>query len=291
MGAEPRPYEAVTLSPDGERAVLQVDNPENQDLFIYDFVRDTPTRFTFDPSSDSFPIWTPEGDRVVFTSFRDRTLNLYWKAADGTGQVDRLTTSENPQVPSAVSPDGMTLLFAEIRGDTATDVGALSLSGEHAVEWLLESDANEAYAEVSPDSRWVAYVSDESGLPEVYVRSYPNVDDAKRQVSRNGGIAPRWGPDSNEVFFQTSDGPGTPVRLMAVLNETEPTFTPGIPRPLFEGPYRLGFGPRPLPYDVSPDGQRFLMIKEPVSREPPEQSTVIIVQEWHEELKRLVQVD
>ena len=113
VAAEPRPYTAVALSPDGGRAALQVNDPGNTDLIIYDLARDTPTRFTFDPGDDQYPAWTPDGDRVVFQSNRDGPRNLYWKAADGTGQVDRLTTSESIQAPADVSPDGSTLLFVE----------------------------------------------------------------------------------------------------------------------------------------------------------------------------------
>ena len=289
VAAESHPYAAVTLSPDGGRAALQV-NAENIDLIIYDVARDTPTRFTFDPGADQYPVWTPDGERVVLASTRGGGLDLYWKAADGTGQVERLTTSENLRAPSAVSPDGMTLLFTEIRPETGADVGALSLDGDHAVEWLLESDANSAFAEISPDGRWVTYVSDESGQSEIYVQPFPNVDDGRWQISQDGGVAPRWGPDSRELFFQTSDGPGTPATLMVSVVDTDPAFAPGIPGLLFEGPYRFGFGTRPLPYDVSPDGQRFLMIKEPATREPSDQSQIILVQNWFEELTRLVPV-
>ena len=291
VAAEPRPYTAVALSPDGGRAALQVNDPGNTDLIIYDLARDTPTRFTFDPGDDQYPAWTPDGDRVVFQSNRDGPRNLYWKAADGTGQVDRLTTSESIQAPADVSPDGSTLLFVEARPLPNADVGALSLDGNHTVDWLLESDATETYTDISPDGRWVAYVSNESGQEEVYVRPFPNVDDGKWQVSRDGGTALRWGPDSRELFFQYSESSGTQVSLMAVVNETEPTFDPGIPRPLFVGPYRFAFGIRPTPYDVSPDGQRFLMIKEPEIREPSDQPEIVIVQNWFEELTRLVPVD
>ena len=288
VAAEPRPYAGLALSPDGGRAVLQVDEPENIDLVIYDLVRDTPTRFTFDPGADRFPVWTPDGERVVFTSERDGGLNLYWKAADGTGRVDRLTTSVNLQVPAAVSPDGTTLLFVEAHPETSSDfdLGALSLDGEQAVDWLLESDATETLTDLSPDGRWVAYASNESGQDEVYVRPFPNVDDDRWQISRDGGVAPLWGPDSREVFFQTDEGPGSVFTMMAAVNDTAPTFSPGIPRPLFDGPYHIWSFGVPRPFDVSPDGQRFLMIK---TVENPS-SGIAVVANWFEELTRLVPV-
>ncbi len=240
VDAEPQPYRGIALSPDGGRAVLQVNDQDNVDLVSYDLTRDTPTRFTFDPALDQFPLWTQDGRHVVFASTRDGTFNLYRKAADGTGQVERLTTSDNAQAPIAVSPDGRTLLFAELRAQTGIDIGTLSLDGDdQAVTWLLEDETDQAHTHVSPDGRWIAHTSDESGRREVYVRPFPNVNDGRWQISRDGGFAPRWGPDSRELFFQSSDGPGTPVRLMVVENDTEPAFRPGVPRPLFEGPYQL----------------------------------------------------
>ena len=228
---------------------------------------------------------------MVFASTRDGGFNLYWKAADGTGQVERLTTSENPQAPAAVSPDGSTLLFVEIRGETGGDVGAFSLDGDQTVDWLLEGDATEGYADISPDGRWIVYISNESGQPEVYVRPFPNVDDGRWQISRDGGVAPRWGPDSREVFFQTSEGLGSQVTLMVAVNDTEPTFAPGIPRPLFEGPYRYGFRGRSLPFDVFPDGQRFLIIKEhPGTEALPDQPPISIVLNWFQELTERVPI-
>ena len=288
VAAEPRPYAGVALSPDGGRVVVQVNDPDNADLFIYDLARDTPTRFTFSPGVDQYPIWTPDGERVVFASTRDGIYNLYWKAADGTGPVERVTTSENAQAPVTVSPDGATVLFAEIRPNTNADIGALSLNGDVAVDWLLEGDAVEGATHISPDGRWMATASNESGQQEVYVRPFPNVNDGRWQISRNGGVSPRWGPDSRELFFQTSEGPGAPVTIMVTENGTEPTFSPGIPRALFQGSYRFGGYPNPWPFAVSPDGQRFLMIKEPVTSGSPEQEApIILVQNWIEELKDL----
>ena len=255
-------------------------------MIVYDLARDTPTRLTFDPGGDRIPTWTPDGERVAFASDRDGDLNIYWKAADGTGQVEALTSSANPQAPGQFLPDGMTLLIGEGRGGVGdSDIGVLSLEGDHAVEWLLESATRETFVELSPDGRWMAYVSDQSGQPEIYVQPFPNVDDGRWQISRDGGVAPRWGPDSREVFFQTDGGPGTPVTLMVAENGTEPTFTPGIPRPLFDGPYRIDWQPFSVPFDVFPDGQRFLMIKEAEAS-----AQIVLIQNWVEELTRLVPV-
>ena len=115
------------------------------------------------------------------------------------------------------------------------------------------------------------------------MQPFPNVDDGRWQISQDGGVSPLWGPDSREVFFLTAERPGASVTLMVAVNDTDPTFTPGIPRPLFDGSYRIGGSPRSTAYDVSPDGQRFLMIKEITTSEP-----LVLVLNWHEELTRLV---
>ena len=285
VAAEPRPYTEIRLSPDGGRVALVVNDPDNSDLIIYDLARDTPTRFTFDPGRDQMPSWTPDGERVAFASTRDDGMNIYWKAADGTGQVEPLTSSETFKAPGPFLPDGMTLIFAEGRPGTQIDIGTLSLDGDHAVEWFLEGETGETFLDLSPDGRWIVYLSNESGQDEVYVQPFPNVDDGRWQLSQDGGVSPLWGPDSREVFFLTVERPGAPVTLMAAVNDTEPTFTPGIPRPLFDGPYRLGGVNRSKAYDVSPDGQRFLMIKEITTSEP-----LVLVQNWVGELTRLVPV-
>ena len=284
VAAEPRPYRSVRLSPDGGRVVTSVEDPANRDLVIYDLVRDTPTRLTFDPAIDTFPIWTPDGERIVFRSARDGRPNLFWKAADGTGDVERLTTSENAQSPHSFSPDGQMLVFGEDRA--SPDVGILSMDGEHRAEMLLQTEFIESYGEVSPDGRWIAYTSLESGQPEVYVRPFPSVDDGRWQISTAGGGAPMWGPNGDELFYQVRR---IPSAMMVVAVATEPTFTQGIPALVFEGPYRTFGENRGRPFDISPDGQRFLMIRYGVlPDEAADQPDIVVVENWLEELKRLV---
>ena len=157
LPAPPRNYRGVRLSPDGRRVVTRVFGSENsdQDVFIYDLAhlaRDILTRFTFAPGTDAFPMWTPDGSRVVFTSDRDGQFNLYSKAADGTGDVERLTTSPvDIQSPASWSPDGEMLVVAVVREETGgqADVGVLSMDGDHSIEWLLDTDFREAYHRVA----------------------------------------------------------------------------------------------------------------------------------------------
>ena len=143
----------------------------------------------------------------------------------------------------------------------------------------------EAYAELSPDGRWMAYVSDEAGQYEVYVRPFPNVNEGKRQISRDGGFWPLWGPDGSELFYQTSQT--GPVTVMVAPIETESTLVVGNSVPLFDGPYRPFSPLAPRPYDIAPDGQRFLMLKEIVDADARDEAAIILVQNWIEALKNL----
>lgn len=286
--AEARPYNAVQLSSDGRSVITEVQDPDNVDIMIYDLERDTPTRFTFDPGIDRFTIVTPDGERVVFTSDRDGVGNLYWKAADGTGDVHRLTTSDNLQAASSFTPDGRSVAINEATPNGVIDVGVRSMDDDGSVEWLPQEAFYEAYAEISPDGRWMAYASNESGQFEIYVRPFPNVNDGKRQISRDGGFYPLWGQDGSELFYQTSEGPGSEtLTVMVTPIETEPTLIVGNPVPLFDGPYRQIAVNSPRPYDIASDGQRFLMLKEIVDADVRDEAAIILVQHWIEELKTL----
>ena len=139
---------------------------------------------------------------------------------------------------------------------------------------------------ISPDGLWLAYESSESGQSEVYVSPFPGVEEGLWPVSNGYGTSPVWGRDGHELFYQTRVGTDMAVTLMAVAYDTEPTFRPATPVALFEGPYRLGT----RAFDASRDGQRFLVIKE-AAGEPSDQTEVIVVQNWTEELKRLIPVD
>ena len=284
ISAEPRPYSQAQLSPDGRQVVLQLDSPTgSSDIWIYDLMRDAPTQLTFDPARDTSPIWTPDGERVVFTSEREGVPAIFWKPADGTGQVERLTPGNVlGQSAHSWSADGRALVIVELDGETLRDIGVLSMNGDQAIDWLLEGNASEQSPDVSPNGRWLAYMTAESGQFEVFVSPFPSVSEGRWKVSQAGGFSPRWGPDSRELFYQTGDG-----AIMVATNVTEPTFAPGIPVRLLDGPYVVG--ERRRTFDLSPDGQRLLMLKESAGADAPSnQSQVILIQNWFDELQRLV---
>ena len=164
--------------------MVVTDADGNNDVLIYDLARDIPTRFTFDAASDSYPVWSPDGERVVFASQREGVRNLFWKAADGTGEAERLTTSELPQFSSSWAPDGESLVLAEQRPDTGFDIAVLSMEGDGGseAEMLVQTEFGDYFPEISPDGRWMAYASNESGQNEVYVRPFPNVDEGRWQA-------------------------------------------------------------------------------------------------------------
>ena len=222
LRAPPAPYEGPRISPDGRAVAVEVRDPGNTDVMVYDLARETSTRLTFDPGADGWPLWSPDGQRILFSSDRDGAANIYAMAADGTGQPARVTTSTTNHFPQSWSGDGETLVI--MAGDPA-DLQVVSIGADSPPQDLIATEAAEAYAEVSPDGRWMAYMSTESGRPEVYVRPFPDVDDGKWQISRDGGFAPVWSPDGRELSFRALAS----LEILVVAVDTEPVFNPGNP--------------------------------------------------------------
>ena len=276
------PYESPRLSPDGRYVAVEVREPENTDVMVFDLDRETLTRLTFDPGVDGAPLWSLDGQRVVFSSDREGSFGVYSRAADGTGQAERLTTSDTNQMPQSWSADGQALVVEE-----TDDLKLISVGAESRTEVLIGTEFGEFYPEVSPDGRWIEYSSNESGRSEVYVRPFPNVDDGRWQVSRDGAYAPVWGLEGQELFFRKSGS----FEMMVVAVETEPTFTPGNPEILFPAPYVAGAPARNRPWDGADDG-RFLMITRAGAGDAGAESTEInVVQNWHQELLERVPIN
>ena len=218
--APPRVYGHPRVSPDGTRVAVDITDGDNTDVWIWDLARETLTQLTFDEANDGFPLWTPESARVVFNSSREGG-GLFWKAADGTGQVERL--KDGAARPYAWAADGR--LIFEQQGD----IGVLTMEGERTVEMLLDAEFGEFNPALSPDGRWLAYASNETGTRLSYVQPFPNIDDGQWRVSPDFSWHPVWSPDGRELFYRGQRG----TDLMLAQIETEPTFSARTPERLF----------------------------------------------------------
>jgi len=286
LGAPPHVYRHPRLSPDGEQIAVSIQE-DSTDIWVYDIARQTLTRLSFEGANQQ-PLWTPDGKRVTFRSNRAGPDNLFWKPADGSGEAERLTTSEFRQNPGSWSPDGQFLAFhqqpgVESSSSTGRDIWILPMEGERKPWPFLQTPFSEADPKFSPDGRWLAYVSDESGRREVYVQPFPGPG-GKWQISTEGGTEAVWA-GNGELFYRNENGD----KMMVVDITTEPTFRAGNPRLLFEGFYQGGIGGNRAFYDVTPDGQRFLMVK--AGEQETEAMQINVVLNWFEELKRLVPTD
>ena len=270
LRVDPGDYLHPRLSPDGRRITLtRIADGGTGDIWIIDTERGTHTRLTVERTSYT-PLWTPDGKRVTFVS----NGNIFWGPTDGSGEAEPLLIREHYQRPWSWSPDDV--LAFDDRTSTGLDIWMLPLDGDPSP--FLDTSFNETMPMFSPDGQWLAYVSDDSGRPEVYLKSYPGPG-GRWPVSAEGGSEPIWSADGRELFYRNGD------RMMIAAVQTKPTVVIGKPQPLFQGSYfqqQIGSGGN---YDVSPDGKRFVMIR----RDEESTSTQInVVLNWFEELERLV---
>jgi len=261
--APPRIYRFPKLSPDGTKVALQVGPNENADVYIYDLTRDTLTQITFTEGLDGMPIWSDNGENIIYYSYGPgaesrSTLAIKRKAANGTGEVETLYFEPFCLfAPYSLTDDGQTLVVTRNRGGNH-DILTLSLGEEHKLTPLLGEAHTESHPQLSPDGRWIAYFTDESsGEWNVFLRPYPDVEKDKIPVSGQGGFGPRWSRDGSELFY-TIEHSDVEMSIMVVSVETKPSLKLGKPIELFRGNYI----PRPaICYDVDLNGKRFLMVK------------------------------
>jgi hypothetical protein len=280
----PRLYAEPRLSPDGTRVALAIHDQEH-DVWILDLAREILSRLTFDPAIDEHPVWTADGRRVVFASKRGGPFNLFVAPADGTGVVERLTTSDEIQSPSFVAPDGSGIVGSVVAPGTNGDVVWFpfhATSGDRKMPIaLVRTGAIEFNPAISPNGRYLAYQSNESGRESIYVRPFPRVDDGRWEASVTGGTRPVWARNGRELFYVDLAN-----RLIAVPVQTSgPRLVAGRPVTLFETASAASLTATP-DYDVAPNGERFLMIKESVDRNttPPR---IIVVEHWSDVLNAL----
>ena len=267
-----KPYVYPRVSPDGTRVAVDV-RDSDQDIWVNDLQRGTSTRLTFGSALDGYPSWTADGRQIVFASSAETGAQaVYQQAADGTGRPQRIATGPVGEgVPLSVIPGGRGILMR--RGN---HLGVLGLTGISTTEPLVQTNAVELSGEVSPDGRWLAYESTESGRPEVYVRPFPNVAGGRWQVSNSGGSRPAWARNGRELFYEDQDG-----GLIAVPVAPGPAFSAGVAVRLFDARATLVGGTTIRTWDVAPDG-RFLMVQDDgLSTSLP----LLVVLNWIEELK------
>ena len=281
----PGAYANPELSPEGKRLAFESVDPltGNRDIWTMDLDRGVSSRFTFDAARETRPIWSHDGIRIVFSSNRDGPLSLYRKTSFGSGNDELLLQADasgfsQDNVLSAMdwSSDGRFLAYQRGNATNRADIWVLPLEGDPEPYVFLRTEFNEFQARFSPDARWIAYASNESGRDEVYVQPFPATG-GKWQISIYGGRHPRWRGDGRELFYLTLDG-----RLMAVEVRADRTFEPGVSTALFEMPIGTTDTPNSADYAVTTDGQRFLIVaasdeESPTSRE---MASLTVVLNW-----------
>jgi serine/threonine-protein kinase len=287
-------YVRPRVSPDGRRIAVAVSSDTGRDIWIHDLRRGARTRLTSEGVND-FPVWSPDGAHVTFYSSRQGLWTLYERAADGSGQPEALLrgaaasdtsgaplagllpgtpmqlTGANPQYPGSWSPDGSALAFEERKASGERDIWILP-RGESPQPFLV-TGFDEGLPRFSPDGRWLAYVSDESSRSEVYVQPYPGPGE-KWLVSIDGGTDPVWSGDGRKLYFRDEE------RLMVADVQPGASFGIGTPRVLFEGRFERD-GSRDSPYDVAPDGERFVIVR--TERTAPSQMHIVF--NWFQDLR------
>ena len=291
--AEERAYIYPRISPDGKHLALDIQG-DNRDIWVWDFGRQLLTPVTTDPARDVEPVWSHDGQRLIFLSLRTGMGNLFWQKVDGSTTAERL--SDGPQIRGAdtATPDGKWLVVRESDGKGTFDLALLELPDDRGAKPpasttkpLGPSPFLEANAEMSPDGRWLAFQSNTSGSLEVYLRPFAESDVRRWQVSRGGGTEPLWSRDARELFYRSPSG-----AVMRVSIDPKSPTPPGTATRLFDASsHALGgrgeFAElRRRTYDVSLDGRRFLMIKSgTVQTASASPERIVLVQNWFEELK------
>ena len=292
LRAAPAAWQLPRFSPDGRKLAVTIADNGLLDLWIYEHARDTMTRFTFDPANDRGAVWTPDGRRLAFGSDRGTKgiFNIYWQRADGTGEIQRLTNSPSSQAPFSFHPSGKFLAYTEQRPNTGSDLMMLPLDGDEARGWtagpptvFLSTPAIEFLPMFSPDGRWIAYQSNDSGHNEVFVRPFPGPG-GKWQISTGQGVIPMWSPTRPELLYAHGDklmAASYTVAGDAFQADKPHEWAPTSVRPLTIANY--------LTVDVHPDGKRMAVMKRPDGAEQ-KRDKLVFVFNFFDELRRVAPI-
>lgn len=282
--AKPGAYYDLRFAPDGKRLAMNVMTLGRPDVWVYEWERDTMTRVTFAAGANFRPVWTPDGRHIAFRA--NENNGIYWIRSDGAGEPLRLTQSKNNQLPSSFSPDGKRLALMESDTATGVDIWTLALEGSDPdnlkpgkPELFLRTQFTEAYPAFSPDGRWMAYSSDESGRQEVYVRPFPGPG-GKWQVSTGGGAMPVWSRNGRELFYKTMDD----RIMMASYSANGDSFAAGKSQLWSETRIqRVGAS---INFDVAPDGKRLAVLMTPENEAASRPTHVTFLLNFFDELRR-----
>jgi serine/threonine-protein kinase len=277
-------YRDVRVSPDGARLALATED----DIWIFDLTRATLSRMTTDPTREASPLWTPDGQRIIFTSSRRGYREVFWRPADGTGNDELLLARAKDLLDLRVdgwSANGRQLLFTEVSSSAACAIGQITIERPSDAKLLVKGPSCNENSAVSPDGRWMAYESTVTGRAEIYVERYPELGN-RQQISTGGGHIPLWSRNGRELFFRSLDS----RQILAVPVQSGTTLVAGRPQLLFEFAM-LAIALSARPYDIAPDGRFFIIRSGPTEAGVGTAPQIVVVQNWFEELKRLVPVN
>jgi eukaryotic-like serine/threonine-protein kinase len=277
----PGGYVMARFSPDGTQAVAD-SRSNDMDLWVWSFAQKLARRLTFSPRQDQYPVWTPDGRHIVYSGVDGTKPAIFRQAADGSGTPERVTLLETVVFPTGFTPDGATLLAHTLTTSGAKVAGifTIAMTGDHTPHLLEHTARNPINAQVSPDGRWIAYQTIESGRSEVIVQPFPNLAGGRWQISTEGGSQPLFSLSGTQLFYRDPER-----RLMSVPLQFSPQFSPGNPTVVMENVFSPGPG---RPYDIAKDG-RILLVNESRTEQPASRSPQLnVILNWTQELKRLV---
>jgi Tol biopolymer transport system component len=281
----PGNYRGLDLAPDGQHVAAHRHDGNGGDVWITDASRGTTSRFTLDASQDnSSPIWSPDGTRIVFASLRSGKWGLYVKPSNMAGNDERLIESDTQTLPTSWSPDGGAIVYVTTTSKTRQDLWMLPLAGDRKPVALVHGAFNETHGQISPDGKWLAYESNETGQSEVYVQPFPT-GAGRWPISTGGGQFPRWRRDGRELFYMDRTSGG---KLIGVdVNAVGSAFVAGSPKALFDSGYiNLNAGGTYHTFAVSADGQRFLIPRPPAGAADAAPSPIAVVLNWAAGIKK-----